>query len=64
MLKDSVDTGNIIAARTTEIASIISGALIAFMSYLFTKLRTAETDSLFCIYHFNYIPVHSFLLCV
>lgn len=49
MLKDSVETSNIIAARTNTLITIITGSLIAFISYLITRLKNAEFDTLIFI---------------
>lgn len=46
MLKDSVETSNIIAARTNTLITIITGSLIAFISYLITRLKNTEFDHL------------------
>lgn|GEM_PF-1412910 len=46
MLKDSIDTSNIIAARTNTLITIITGSLIAFISYVITRLKNTDFDHL------------------
>lgn len=46
MLKDSVETSNVISARTNTLITIITGSLIAFISYLIARLKNTDFDHL------------------
>lgn len=39
------ETSNTIAARTNTLITIITGSLIAFISYLITRLKNTETNT-------------------
>lgn len=44
-LKDTVETSNIIVSRTNTLITIIAGSLVAFMTYIISRLSDYKIDS-------------------